>query len=209
MFEKILCLIRNKENEMSRNCKFEGKNYISRNVHLKDCNVGYATYFGEGVCLYSAKIGRYTCIGPNVLSALGRHPTREFVSIHPFFFSKEPACGISYSKVQKFEELKMACDDYCICIGNDVWIGARAIIMDGVTVGDGAVIASGAVVTKDVQPYTIVGGLPARELRKRFLDDEIEFLLNLQWWDKGEEWIKSHAVYFENIKEFVKVVEEG
>lgn len=70
-----------------------------------------------------------------------------------------------------------------IVIGNDVWIGYEAVIMTGVTIGDGDVIGTRAVVTKDVPPYTIVGGVPARQIRKRFPEDKIECLLNLRWWD--------------------------
>lgn len=68
-------------------------------------------------------------------------------------------------------------------IGNDVWIGHLATIMPGITVGDGAIIATGSVVTKDVPPYTIVGGNPAKEVRKRFSDEQINTLLRLKWWD--------------------------
>ena len=68
-------------------------------------------------------------------------------------------------------------------IGNDVWIGHKAVIMPGVKVGDGAIIGSFSVVTKDVAPYSIVGGNPAKEIRKRFSEEEIENLLRLQWWN--------------------------
>lgn len=68
-------------------------------------------------------------------------------------------------------------------IGNDVWIGHNATIMPGVKIGDGAIIASNATVVRDVDPYTIVGGNPAKEIRKRFSSEEIEHLLNLKWWD--------------------------
>ena len=70
-----------------------------------------------------------------------------------------------------------------IVIGNDVWIGYEAVIMSGVTIGDGAIIGARAVVTKDVPPYTIVGGVPAKQIRKRFSDETISELLNLKWWD--------------------------
>jgi virginiamycin A acetyltransferase len=70
-----------------------------------------------------------------------------------------------------------------IVIGNDVWIGHNAVIMPGVRIGDGAIIGSYAIVTRDVEPYTIVGGNPAREIRKRFSPEEIEILLELKWWD--------------------------
>lgn len=77
-----------------------------------------------------------------------------------------------------------------IIIGNDVWIGYDAVIMAGVTIGDGAIIGTRAVVTKDVAPYSIVGGVPAREIRKRFAPDVIERLRALQWWSWQEEKIR-------------------
>lgn len=79
-----------------------------------------------------------------------------------------------------------------IVIGNDVWIGYEAVILAGVTVGDGAIIGTRAVVTKDVPPYTIVGGVPAKPIRKRFPDDTIADLLALRWWDWPEERIAAH-----------------
>ena len=77
-----------------------------------------------------------------------------------------------------------------IIIGNDVWIGYEAVIMQGVHIGDGAIIATRAVVTKDVPPYTIVGGVPAKELRKRFPEQTIEKLMQLKWWNWEEDKIK-------------------
>lgn len=78
-----------------------------------------------------------------------------------------------------------------IVIGNDVWIGYDAVIMGGVTIGDGAIIGTRAVVTKDVEPYSIVGGVPAKEIRKRFALEVIKRLLELQWWNWPEEKIRS------------------
>ena len=79
-----------------------------------------------------------------------------------------------------------------IIIGNDMWIGYEAVILSGVTIGDGAIIGTRAVVTKDVPPYTIVGGVPAKPIRKRFSDDTISALLKIKWWDWPEERIKYH-----------------
>ena len=70
-----------------------------------------------------------------------------------------------------------------IIIGNDVWIGYEAVIMSGVTIGDGAIIGARSVVTKDIPPYTIVGGVPARQIRRRFSEETIAALLELKWWD--------------------------
>ena len=77
-----------------------------------------------------------------------------------------------------------------ITVGNDVWIGYEALILAGVSIGDGAIIGSRAVVTKDIPPYTIVGGIPAKPIRKRFDDETIAELLKLRWWDWNEEKIK-------------------
>lgn len=79
-----------------------------------------------------------------------------------------------------------------IVIGNDVWIGYEAVVLAGVTIGDGAIVAARAVVTKDVPPYTIVGGVPARPIRRRFSDSEIDQLLELKWWDWPDEKIAAN-----------------
>lgn len=79
-----------------------------------------------------------------------------------------------------------------IVIGNDVWIGYEAVILAGVTIGNGAVIGTRAVVTKDIPPYTIVGGVPAKPIRKRFTQETIDFLLKIKWWNWSEEHIRQH-----------------
>lgn len=99
----------------------------------------------------------------------------------PIFFEE---WGLSYD----VKDIATAWDNKGdIVIGNDVWIGYEAIIMSGVTIGDGAIIGTRAVVTKDVPPYTIVGGVPAKVIRRRFDDDTVKRLQNLRWWDWEEE----------------------
>ncbi|NLK37496.1 MAG: CatB-related O-acetyltransferase [Epulopiscium sp.] len=89
-----------------------------------------------------------------------------------------------------------------IIIGNDVWIGYEAVIMPGVHIGDGAIIGTRAVVTKDVEPYTIVGGIPAKPIKKRFNDEVIETLQSLRWWDWDKEKIREKIsdIMFGNIE---------
>lgn len=82
-----------------------------------------------------------------------------------------------------------------IVIGNDVWIGYEAVIMAGIHIGDGAIIAAHAIVTKDVPPYTIVGGIPAREIRKRFDAEVVQQLLKLKWWDWSADKIRQYLPY--------------
>jgi len=81
-----------------------------------------------------------------------------------------------------------------ITIGNDVWIGAKATIMSGVKIGDGAIVAAGALVTKDVEPYSVVGGNPAKHLKYRFTKDQIKNLLDIAWWNWDESKIKEEAM---------------
>ncbi|MBX3199350.1 MAG: type B chloramphenicol O-acetyltransferase [Labilithrix sp.] len=121
-------------------------------------------------------IGSFSSIGTGVsfIMAGNQGHRLEWASTFPFFYmTEEPAFAGASDGYQAAGDT---------VIGNDVWIGAEAVIMAGVRVGDGAVIASRAVVTKDVEPYAIVGGNPAKPIRKRFTDDEIEKLLEMQWW---------------------------
>ena len=91
------------------------------------------------------------------------------------------------------EDIPRAWDNHGdIVVGNDVWIGYEAVILAGVTIGDGAVVGARAVVTRDVPPYTIVGGVPAKPIRKRFSDGVIQRLLELKWWDWPEERIAAN-----------------
>ena len=84
-------------------------------------------------------------------------------------------------------------------IGNDVWIGANVTIVNGVTIGDGAVIGANSIVTKDIPPYSIYGGVPAKCIRMRFEQNQIDFLLKLKWWNMDEEWIRSNSLLFSDV----------
>lgn len=127
-------------------------------------------------------IGRYTSIAPGVVAGDGNHPVN-WLSTHPFQYG-ESQLFKSWSKHEKFRFTEPAkVQGGPINIGNDVWIGTNAIILRGVTIGDGAIVAAGAVVTKNVPPYAIVGGCPARLIRFRFDKKTIDKLMDLQWWN--------------------------
>lgn len=133
------------------------------------------------------KIGRFCSVacGAKFLFASANHTMRS-LSTYPFpiFFEE---WGLDAADVADAWDKKGD-----IVIGSDVWIGFEAVILGGVTVGDGAVIGARAVVTKDVPPYTIVGGVPAKPIRKRFSDEVISRLLKLQWWNWPEERIRKN-----------------
>lgn len=89
-------------------------------------------------------------------------------------------------------------------IGNDVWIGNNVVIFDGVKIGNGAMIRTNALVTKNVEPYTIVGGIPAKVIRPRFTEEQIDFLMEFSWWDYDINWLKDNINRFDNVESFVK-----
>ncbi|WP_284041531.1 CatB-related O-acetyltransferase [Polaribacter sp. Z014] len=153
---------------------------LSRST-INHSNIGNYTYCSNNALIQNATIGNYCSIADDVIIGLGSHPLH-FFSTAPIFYRKQNLLRIKLvDKDLDFEEYKP------IKIGNDVWIGTRAIIMDGVTIGDGAVIAAGAIVTKDVPPYAVVVGIPAKIIKFRFNKIEIEKLLKSNWWQKNAE----------------------
>lgn len=178
-----------------RDSDLEDSTVVHANVRLNSSSIGRRTYLTAGSVFNQCRVGRYCSIGPELMAGLGKHPTKGFVSPYPAFFStSNTGCLVSYVNEDLFDEHAE------IVIGNDVWIGARITLVDGVNIGDGVMIGTGAVVTKDVPDYAIVGGVPAKVIRYRFEPEDIEFLKKLRWWDKDEEWICAHARYFNDIE---------
>ena len=187
-----------------KNSKFDGYNFIGHFAHLHGCRVGRMTYIGSRCTFINTEIGSFCSIAADVQVIAGEHPAHTWVSTHPAFYSPNCATGISFTQKSKFNEIKYADEENrrFVVIGNDVWIGFGVKILNGVKIGDGAIIAAGAVVTKYVEPYTIVGGLPAKKIGQRFNDDEIAFLLDNKWWNKDLDWIRENSDAFENIEKY-------
>ena len=188
------------------NTKFEGNNVIGDHTLFSGC-IGYGSYIGKK-CWLVGSIGRFCSIASDVEVIIGNHPSREFVSTHPAFFSVEQQAGFTYVDETIFKEHAYAKENYYVSIGNDVWIGQGVKILNGISIGDGAIVAMGAVVVEDVAPYSVVGGVPAKHIRYRFSEKERDFLINFKWWDMSPEWISENAKYFVDIKKFMQLAEK-
>lgn len=193
------------------NCKismcsqFEGMNKLYPYTTF-DGYMGIGSYIANNSNI-SGKIGKFTSIASNCFVIQGIHPyTYPYVSTSPLFFSLAKQNGYTFASKQQMKEFKYAENNYPIVIGNDCWIGHGVSIIGGVTIEDGAVVLAGAVVTKDVPAYAIVGGIPAKILKYRYEEEDINFLLDFQWWNKDVVWIKSNKDLLLNINSLKKSV---
>lgn len=171
-------------------------NMICKNSSITDSQFGDFSYLAVDTRVTRCNIGKFCAIGPSVTINLGIHPSKDFVSSHPIFYSLGFNCKTRFAEEQGFEELGT------VSIGHDVWVGANVVILPNVSIGTGAIIAAGAVVTRDVMPYEIVGGVPARPMRKRFDEEQIELLLESKWWDFSFSELQENHEAFHSFKEF-------
>lgn len=185
------------------NSRFGNYNRLHNGVTLANVTMEDFSYVAQNSTLINVDIGKFSSIGNNVLAGLGKHPSRDFVSTHPIFYSPLSQVQITFATDHVYEEFAQ------IKIGNDVWIGARAIILDGVTIGDGAIVGAGAVVTKDVPAYAVMGGVPAKVLRYRFEPAEIDFLKQFKWWDKDIDWLRQNCKMMHDAKLLMKTYGDG
>lgn len=175
--------IRFKGAQIDAGCCIDGRSEIAPNTHvlsnciIVNCKIEPFTYIGKNCLVQNTTIGRFCSIANDVFIGLGKHPI-DLVSTSTLFYRVRNTLKIQLiDKDNDFEEYAD------ISIGHDVWIGARAILMDGIKIGNGAIIAANAVVTKDVPPYAIVAGVPAKIIKYRFLEDKIEELQKSAWWN--------------------------
>ena len=204
--KRILVLTKNPTLKLGKNANiglkssFEGSNKIGENTSFSG-KMGRCSYIGANSVVF-ANVGRYCSIATDVITVSGKHPTKDWVTTHPAFFSTAKQCGTTYVSESCFPEKTNPA-----VIGNDVWIGYGARILGGVKIGDGAIVAAGAVVTQDVPDYAIVGGVPAKVIRYRFTEEQIQKLQKIRWWEKDEQWLAKHADKFSQIDTFIRFCE--
>lgn len=175
LFKSIFSVI-NKRKDILENIIYIGNNKVLyNNVEFLYSEIGDYSYISKNSIVHNTSIGKFCSIGPNVVIGYGDHPTNS-LSTSPIFYSKHTYFDINTTKDLFFGNSR-------VTIGNDVWIGANVFVKNGIAIGDGAVIGAGAVVIRDVEPYSIIVGVPGKMRSKRFSDEIINKLLEIKWWD--------------------------
>lgn len=178
------------------NTVFGNYNVIYNDVLLDSCSIGDHSYIQKRSTIFNTDIGKFCSIASGVSIGPGIHKT-DGVCTHPVFYLNNTPL------IKKFSDKDLLISSKKTTIGHDVWIGEKAIVLDGVTIGTGAIIAAGSVVTKDVSPYAIVGGVPAKQIKYRFEEKEIDLLLKSEWWDYPEDWLAKNYKSFNHINKFL------
>lgn len=164
-----------------------GKNCaINAYTRVSHSEIGNYSYTARNCNLMNMKLGSFCSIGPGCQVGLGSHPSH-FVSTSPIFYSTTGQLnGETWVARDYYEEVAT------VFINDNVWLGANVIVIDGITIGEGAICAAGSVITKDVPPYAVVGGVPAKVIRYRFEEETINHLLNLNLFSKDEAWLREN-----------------
>jgi len=162
---------------------------------------GKHSFCGYDCLIINVTVGSFCSIASSVRIGGVAHPMH-FVSTSPAFLSHKDSIKAKYATHDYLPARKTV-------IGNDVWIGEGSYIKAGVNIGHGAVVGMGSVVTKDIPPYAIFAGNPAKLIRFRFSGDVIEALLSTKWWDQSDTYLKKHGVFFNDPDLFLIKVEKG
>lgn len=183
-----------------RNSKVSRKSAILSGTRFYDSNIGDYSYIGRNCLVTDTQIGKFCSVADGCVIGAASHPIK-YVSTSPVFHDGKNILKKNFSKHKYISSERTV-------IGNDVWIGLNVVIKSGVTVGNGAIIGAGAVVTTDVEPYSVVGGVPAKLIKYRFDKDKIEKLQRINWWDFSEEKLKYVAKDFNCLISFFNKLED-
>lgn len=182
-----------------RNTQIEQPVKINARSTVIDSSIGRYSYCGYNCTILNAQIGRFCSISDNVIIGQACHPL-DWVSTSSAFYR------VKDSIPKDLAQLDFSANPERTVIGNDVWVGLNTIVKAGVKIGDGAVIAMGSIVTKDVKPYAIVGGNPAKTMKMRFDDRTIERLLRSEWWKMERGQLQNYAKVMNNAEAFLEAV---
>lgn len=174
---------------------------ICSGVRFYRGKLGKYSYIGNNSFVIDTDIGNFTSISTDCYIGGTSHPM-DWVSTSPVFHKWENIMKKNFAR-HEFEIFKRT------TIGNDVWIGNRVMIKAGVRIADGAVVGMGSIVTKDIGPYEIWAGNPARLIRKRFNDETINKLMKIEWWKWDDQHIEKYAQYFTSPKNLIRSLEKA
>lgn len=172
---------------------------IGPNCSITESVIGDYSYCAGDVSIIYSDVGKFCSIASHVRINPGNHPMHRVTQHHMTY--RRVQYGFAGSDDQDFFEWRR---DHQVTIGHDAWIGHGAVVLPGVSVGIGAVVGAGAVVTRDVPPYTVVAGVPARPLRLRFPEDVIQRLLVTVWWDWPRRLLEERFEDFNDVGTFLK-----
>lgn len=184
-----------------KNSFIDRSSKIAAGTQFVDSRMDKNSFCGYNCVIISTSIGKFCSIASNCEIG-GESHSINWVSTSPVFNENKDQIKKKYS-YHKYNTRKYT------RIGNDVWIGSKCLIKSGVTIGDGAVVGMGSVVTKDIPPYEIWAGNPAKLIRKRFDDDIICKLLEIKWWDLNDEQLMRYSIYFKNPKQLINELMKG
>ena len=182
-------------------CNLDSTAKVDSECTLAKVTMGRYSYIGTGTRITDTTIGNFCSIGARCGIGGGVHPT-DMVSTSPAFLKGRNILGKNFAEIP-YEPSKR------VEIGNDVWIGEGVCIVSGVRIGDGAIIGAHAVVTRDVEPYSIVGGVPAKEIRKRFDDETVRILCKIKWWDWPDEKLEKYGKNFDDPKALIEMIDKS
>ncbi|MBP3952700.1 DapH/DapD/GlmU-related protein [Bacillus suaedae] len=177
---------------------------LGPNTHIEESSFGDYSYTAGDAQIIYATIGKFCSIASHVRINPGNHPMWR-VTQHHLTYRREQY-GFAECNDHEFFQWRK---ENSVTIGHDVWIGHGAIIMPGVEIGTGAVIGAGAVVTKDIPPYTIAVGVPAKPIKERFPVDIANELINIKWWNWDREKIEQYFEQLNDVESFLKKVKEA
>lgn len=181
------------------NSKIDKKAKVYSGSEIYDSTIARHSYVGYNSEVHSCDIGSFCSIANNFIVGGAKHPL-DWVSTSPVFYNVGGGTGNHLANLEVEPQKRTS-------IGHDVWIGSRVTIMQGLSIGTGAVIGAGSIVTKDVPPYAVVAGCPAKVIKYRFDEDTIKRLLVSKWWQLSDEQIKEYSSYINKPITFLEMLE--